>query len=109
MVVVFDEIKTSNKSIADSLIQHNNKYRSSENLKVNTMLLDETRQMVLVKQFKSSQQAMIYYNEILAKETLFDIVETTYHVFVIDDKNFSTFFKTKNLDLYMAFFDGNYK
>ncbi len=109
IVVMFDEIKSSNKAIADSLIQHNSKNRSSENLKVNTMLLDETRQMVLVKQFKSSQQAMIYYNEILAKETLFDAVETTYHVFIIDDKNFSTFFKTKNLDLYMAFFDSNYK
>lgn len=109
IVVLFDEIKPANKAIADSLIQYNSKYRSSENLKVNTMLLDETRQMVLVKQFKNSQMAMNYYNEILARETLFDAVETTYHVFVIDDKNFSTFFKTKNLDLYMAFFDSNYK
>ncbi len=109
IVVVFDEIKPSNKAIADSLILYNAKMRSSESLKVNTMLLDETRQMVLVKQFKNSTLAMMYYNEMLANENLFDSVETTYHTFVIDDKNFSTFFKTKNLDLYMAFFDSNYK
>jgi hypothetical protein len=73
------------------------------------MLLDEARQMILVKQFKNSQLALNYYNEILSKETLFDLIETTYHVFIIDEKNFGTFFKTKNLDLYMAFFDSNYK
>lgn len=109
VVVLFDEVINTNKSISDSLNLHNGKFRSSENLKVSTMLLDEARQMILVKQFKNSQIALNYYNEILSKETLFDLIETTYHVFIIDEKNFGTFFKTKNLDLYMAFFDSNYK
>jgi hypothetical protein len=109
VVVLFDEVINTNKSISDSLNLHNGKFRSSENLKVSTMLLDEARQMILVKQFKNSQLALNYYNEILSKETLFDLIETTYHVFIIDEKNFGTFFKTKNLDLYMAFFDSNYK
>jgi len=46
---------------------------------------------------------------LLEHDHFFDAVETTYHIFVIDDKNFPTFFKTKNIDQYQAFFETNYQ
>ena len=73
------------------------------------MLLDDKRQMILVKQFKNSSLAMDYYTGIQESENLFDAIETDYHIFVIDDKNFSVFFKNKNIEQYMVFFEKNYQ
>ena len=109
IVILFDEVNTANKTVQDSLQRINSKFHAAENLKVNTMLLDEKRQMIMVKQFKNSTLAFNYFNELLEHENLFDAVETTYHMFVIDDKNFPVFFKNKNVEQYQAFFETNYK
>ena len=64
--------------------------------------------MILVKQFKNAELAMDYYNKIQDGNQFFDALETEYHIFVIDDKNFSVFFKNKNLEQYLVFFEKNY-
>ncbi|HZG00494.1 MAG TPA: hypothetical protein VEY71_05800, partial [Chitinophagales bacterium] len=109
LVVMFDFIEPTNKSVMDSLLILNTKNYASDNLKTNTMLLDEKRQMIVVKQFKSAALAWNYYNALLEREHLFDAVETTHRMFVIDDKNFTAFFKNKNVEQYMAFFEKHYK
>lgn len=109
LVVMFDFIEPTNKAIQDSILLINTKNYASDNLKTNTMLLDEKRQMIVVKQFKSATTAWNYYNALVERENLFDNVETTYRMFVIDDKNFTSFFKSKNVEQYMAFFEKHYK
>ncbi len=108
VVILFDGIKSSNKVVSDSLVLYNAKNNASDNLKVNTMLLNESKQMILVKQFKNAELAMDYYNKIQDGNQFFDALETEYHIFVIDDKNFSVFFKNKNLEQYLVFFEKNY-
>ncbi|MCB9044373.1 MAG: hypothetical protein H6554_11520, partial [Chitinophagales bacterium] len=82
-----------------------------ENLKTTSMLLDPQTPIIVVKTFRSGENAMNYYTECKAqKENIFrDIPSKKYKLFVISKENFAVFFKDKNADTYQNFFKQYYE
>jgi len=87
----------------------NTKNYSIENLQVNSVLLDNNRQMITISSFTDLEKALRYYNGIKGDEYIFSgIREGAYEQFLISAENYPVFFKEKNTEVYMQFFGKNY-
>lgn len=87
----------------------NTKNYSVENLQVNSVLLDNNRQMITISSFSELDKAMRYFNGIREDTYVFSgIREGTYHQFLISAENYPVFFKEKDTDSYEMFFLKNY-
>jgi len=107
-IILFTDDDPAIESVKDSLQNFITKNYSLNTYKVSTMMLDKKQQMIMVKQMKNMEDAMDFYSD-ASSQTFYDEIELTdFYFFIIDDKNFATFFKNKNLTDYMQFFDANY-
>ena len=87
----------------------NTKNYSVEDLKVNSVLLDNNRHLVTVNSFKELDKAMRYYNGIKEDTYVFSGFQPgTYEQFLISAENYPVFFKEKNTDAYKLFFEKKY-
>lgn len=113
LVILFTGNDPGIKSFVDSLTEFNQLNYSLLNYSISpTMVFDteKKQQIVTVRQMKNSADAMTYYEDLSEHETFFENTSNVDHyIFVIDDKNFPLFFKSKNLQEYLDFFDKNYK
>ncbi|MBA3649376.1 MAG: tetratricopeptide repeat protein [Chitinophagales bacterium] len=109
LVIVFNTISPKTRAVMDSIDNYNSLNYSIDNYKVSSQLLDTKSQMILVKQMKSSKEAIAYYNELSDQDGVFEPVEDlSYELLLIDDKNYPIFYKLKNMDEYRKFFETNY-
>lgn len=82
---------------------------SNLNLKINSILLDKNSTMIIVKSFSDAASAMNYYHSILLdKDVLSDVNPNGITPMVISRTNYLQFYKAKDLDSYMNFFNENY-
>lgn len=87
----------------------NTKNYSIENLQVNSVLLDDNRQMITVSSFNELSKALKYFKGIRDDSYIFSgMREGTYDQFLISAENYPTFFKEKNTAAYQQFFKKNY-
>ncbi len=81
---------------------------SSARLEITSMVIDATRQIILVKKFADQKGAMSYYDNLNAHPELFAWLNAgTYTPMVISSENFGNFFRTKDVDGYTKFFNDN--
>jgi TolA-binding protein len=92
------------------LSDYNSKYHDLENLNVNSLVLDEGRQMITVSSFNNSQTAMIYIMGIRDSKYIFTRLQNAgeYHDFVISVENYPIFYRNKDAAQYVRFFEKNY-
>lgn len=110
VVLLFSDFGNPVKTVVDSISNYNTKYHSLQNYKVNPMLFDASRQMIVIKQMKNVEEAVNYYNEIDSKESFFAHLDgISYSIFVIDDKNWQLLYKQKDIETYLQFFNANYQ
>jgi tetratricopeptide (TPR) repeat protein len=82
---------------------------STENLSINTIVLDGGWQMVTVSSFRNMEKAMNFYNAIKADTYVFaNLEEPTYKQFLISTENYPIFYREKNTDAYIRFFKRRY-
>ena len=88
----------------------NTKFFSIDELQVNSLLLDNTTEMITVNNFDDAKKATDYYLAIKQSKYVFTRLENTgdYTDFVISIENYPIFYRNKNKDLYMKFFLKNY-
>ncbi|MDY0342039.1 MAG: tetratricopeptide repeat protein [Lentimicrobium sp.] len=87
----------------------NTKNYSTENLQVNSVLLDDTRQMITISSFNELPKALRYFNGIKDDSYIFSgMREGSYDQFLISAENYPGFFKEKNTAAYQQFFKKNY-
>lgn len=88
----------------------NSRNYSLKNLQVNSVVMEENKQMITVSSFSNSDDAMAYYNHIISDSYIFSgMQEGTFDQFVISSSNYPVFFKDKKIPTYLYFFDQNYK
>lgn len=81
---------------------------SSARLEITSMVIDATRQIILVKKFADQKGAMSYYDNLNAHPELFAWLNAgTYTPMVISSENFGNFFRAKDVDGYTKFFNDN--
>ena len=87
----------------------NTKNYSVEDLKVNSVLLDNNRHLVTVNSFKELSKALRFYNGLKDDTYVFSGFQPgTYDQFIISAENYPVFFQEKNTEAYKAFFEKNY-
>jgi hypothetical protein len=88
----------------------NAEYYSLDNLKVDYIIMDNGRNMITVKSFDGKEKAMIYYNLITKdKKDVFSALDPAkIKPFVISSDNFPLFYKSKNVENYLAFFQDKF-
>ncbi|MCB0428547.1 MAG: tetratricopeptide repeat protein [Flavobacteriales bacterium] len=76
---------------------------------VSSILLDDARQMVLVKSFDNGKDGMDYFKSVQAHADMFgDDKLKSVKYFTISSINYITIYKQKNIDEYVKFFQENY-
>ena len=110
-VVAFDQFVESLNKTINKVADHNEINHQLEKLKVTQMLLNPQNQIILVKTFESGEEAMKYYNKFSTDEDgllglIGDDISVKY--FAISKRNFTQYFKTKDVDTYYDFFRDNY-
>jgi len=87
----------------------NTKNYSVDNLQVNSVLLDNNRQMITISSFSEFDKALRYFNGIKNDNYIFSgMKEGSYQQFLISAENYPIFFKEKNTESYLQFFLKNY-
>lgn len=89
---------------------HNTSKFKVERLKVTPMLLSPQNQIVLVKTFPNAEKALTYFKQTQAAipDLLEGVPTNNFSPFVISKTNFAKFFKSKDTESYLEFFEENY-
>ena len=89
---------------------YNTKFHDLEKLMVNSLLLDNGRQMITVNNFDNAETAMNYFIGILNSKYIFTKLENAgeYFNFVISVENYPVLYKNKDIPQYLRFFEKNY-
>lgn len=110
-VVAFDQFVESLNKTINKVADHNEINHQLEKLKVTQMLLNPQNQIILVKTFDSGEDAMKYYTKFNTEEGgLLEMIgdDVSIKYFAISKRNFTQYFKTKDVDTYYDFFRDNY-
>lgn len=79
-------------------------------LQIKNIFLDANAQLVIIAGFSNAKEAMDYYKmAINDKDVSTFVKQEETKGFVISNENFRTFFKDKDVELYLEFFQQNYK
>jgi len=109
MVVI--EIK--NASINDIRNGYSNfdmKFFSTKKYTINTMFLDDKHEILTVSRFENQNEAIDYLLAVENNQELFSkIMKAGFKHFVISAGNYPVFYKNKDVDKYLAFYNKNYK
>ena len=82
---------------------------ASQELAINSVILDNLHSCVSVKQFLTKKSALDYYTLLKSQPGLFkNLLPGTFQVMVISNENFLIFYKDKNIEPYKAFFELNF-
>jgi hypothetical protein len=109
-VLLVDGSRIDVNALKIKIADFNTKFFSIDELQVNSLLLDNTTEMVTVNNFDDAKKAIDYYNSIKSSKYVFTKLENVgdYTDFVIAIENYPIFYRSKNKDLYMKFFQRNY-
>lgn len=78
-------------------------------LQVSNSILDQNNQVVQISPFPNKQKAMEYYGLFTADRAILGgINDQGYATFAISAANFTTFYKSKDIESYALFFSSNY-
>ncbi|MCX6304841.1 MAG: tetratricopeptide repeat protein [Bacteroidetes bacterium] len=109
VLVVNDELVDVD-ALKIKISDYNSKFHDLENLMVNSLVLETGRQMITVNNFDNSETAMNYFMGILNSKYIFTKLENAgaYFNFVISVENYPVFYKNKDIQQYLRFFEKNY-
>jgi tetratricopeptide (TPR) repeat protein len=108
-VVAINKISISN--LKNQVSDHNKTYFSLEGkLTVSSLFLDQTRQLLTISNFKQLPKGYEYIKSIKNNKELYNLFQTAEsEFFLMSVNNYSTFFKSKDVEEYKAFYLKNYK
>ncbi len=109
-VLVVNDNLVDVDALKNKISDYNSKFHDLEGLMVNSLLLDQGRQMVTVNNFDNSETAMNYFLGILESKYIFTKLENAgqYFAFVISVENYPILYKNKDILQYIRFFEKNY-
>ena len=110
-VLIVDGNKTDVNALKIKIADFDTKYFDLDELQVNSILLDNNRQMVTVSNFDNSEKALNYFILINSSKYIFTKLESSgdYYDFVISVENYPIFYRNKDIAQYLRFFEKNYK
>ncbi|HPX34030.1 MAG TPA: tetratricopeptide repeat protein [Bacteroidales bacterium] len=107
--MIVDASQTNINALKVRLSDFNaNNFRLSQ-LKINSIVFDNDLQLVTVGNFENAEKAMVYYNSVLNNDYITSPLEgTDTSFFVITTDNYPLFYREKEIQGYMKFFERTY-
>lgn len=108
VAIIPSKDKKTNKYKLD-VVNFNTKYYREKSYKVSN-IMQGSSQLIIIKSMKNYAAAVSYYKSfILNKDNLKELNEQEYQYFLISPDNFILFYKNKDIDGYMKFFNTNFE
>lgn len=108
-MVVVTKGKGNINNFKIALSDFNAQNYASDRLTISSIILDNQREIILVKGFKDKNAAMNYFSVLKGRPEVFaELTAGSYQVFSISKDNYSLFYRSKNTQQYKEFFDKNY-
>jgi TolA-binding protein len=109
-VLIVDGSKEDVNALKVKISDFNNKTFSTEELQVNSLLLDNNQELITVSNFDGADQATNYYRLIKTSKYIFTKLDNDgdYADFVISVENYPIFYRNKNISQYEKFFEKYY-
>lgn len=108
-VLMVDGGKTNINALKIRLSDFNQNFFKLSQLKINSLVFDRDIQMVTVGNFENAQKAMSYYRTAMTNEYITNpLANSGASSFVITVDNYPLFYREKNLESYLLFFEEYY-
>ena len=109
-ILIADNNRVDINALKIRIADFNSKYHSLESLQVNSLLLDGSQEMITVNNFDNDEKAMDYFISIQNNPYIFTKLENSggYNDFVISADNYPIFYRSKDIKLYVRFFEKYY-
>jgi tetratricopeptide (TPR) repeat protein len=107
-IVVFAVKNININDIKNSFSNHNSKMFSSQKLIINTLFLDDKHEVLNVSRFENKDDAMNYMLSIENAQEILTKLKGEFKQFIISAYNYPIFYKDKNVDKYLTFYNQNY-
>jgi len=109
LVIVHNRNDQLSTAITDALEKVNARHHAPRKLVTSNLALDERYTLTFVLEFAELPAARDYLAQV-RKQVLEtpEFINFKFDIFVITQENFGTFYRTKALDEYLAFYDRNY-
>jgi len=108
-VLLLDGNKANVSATRIRVTDYTTKNFSTDNLSINTIVLDGGWQMITVSSFRNMENAMNFYNTIKTDTYVFaNLEEPTFKQFLISTENYPIFYREKNSEAYLKFFKRKY-
>jgi len=109
-VLVVDGSKINVNATKVKVSDFNSKFYQLDKLSVSSVILQDKMQMITVSSFAGATEALNFMESIVSNEYVFSQLSTSgYFHFVISAVNYPVFYKNKNLDAYLMFYNQNYQ
>lgn len=110
IAVLKDEVSIANAFKA-SLADFNSSFYSNNNLAVSSSLFGANEQIINIKQFKNSEDAMKYIENLKADKSVFsgNVKPELFTIMAISAENLPRLFRKKQVGYYKPFFEDHYK
>lgn len=107
--LIVDGNKTNINALKIRLSDFNSNYFKLSQLKINSLVFDNDLQLVTVGNFESVEKAMVYYRSAMTNTYITTPLETANaSAFAISADNYPLFYRDKDLETYLRFFEINY-
>jgi hypothetical protein len=108
-ILVVDIMSTNVNAVKIRISDFNQKFYSLDDLTISNMFIDNTHQMITVSNFTDKKEAMNYFKTISNNAYVFSQLEgSDFEDFVISVTNYPTFYRSKDVEMYVNFFDRKY-
>lgn len=108
-LVVFDVKNINISDIKNLFSNHNTKMFPSKKLSINTLFLDDRHEVLNVSRFENKDNAMNYLISVENSSEILSLLgKTTFNQFIISSVNYPLFYKDKNIEKYLTFYQENY-
>lgn len=108
-IAIFEMEGLSMNRIQIAYSDFNREYFGNKNLSVNSVYLDNTRQMLTISRFDNKEDGLRYYRYVNNNQNIqsyFSAGKAKHFIISVDD--YSTFYQSKNVEKYLEFFTQNY-
>ena len=109
-IAIFNVKDLSMNEVKVAFSDFNNKFYSRKKLSVNTIYLDDKHQMVTVSRLDNAKQGLKYFRNIERNKELQKYFKNhSGKHFLVSVNDYSKFYKKKDVEKYMKFFEKNYR
>lgn len=109
-VVVVGKPGFNNNALKAKFSDFNGQYFSLEKFTIKSMMLNPLSHLIYIEKFDNAAKANAYFDSVKQQQTsIFEGLTTDeYRHFIISAGNFNIYYKDKNVDKYLEFYNTNY-